>query len=104
MFDALTALNQLTLSKNGAGVLQTLIGAKVFTRNDEKQEVGFRFMQGAKNKANHISIRLMPDDTYTVKFIRIWGTNLKDVSEHTNQYWEDLKPLFERETSLYLSL
>jgi len=104
MFNPTIALDQLAMSNNGAGRLKCMIGAKDFFKNDEERSVGFKFMKGAKNKANIINIRLAGDDTYTVTFTKIWGTNLTAISEHKGIYFDMLKNLFESETSLYLSL
>lgn len=104
MFDAITTLDQLAGSQNGANRLICMIGAKNFIRDDREQKVTFKFMRGAANKANHIRIQLMGNDTYTVTFIKIWGTKITEISKHEGIYNDMLKNLFEGETSLYLSI
>lgn len=103
MFDAITVLNQLARANNGPNRLKAMIGAKNFTRSDEKQQVTFKFMKGA-NKANYIRITLNSNDLYDVEFIRIWGTKITIISNTENLYCDDLFSHFQNETNLALSL
>ncbi len=65
-----------------------------------------RFNAKARNKANHVSVKLEADDTYTVTFYRIprGGLDPKVVSEHPMVYADSLRSLFTSETGLYLSM
>jgi hypothetical protein len=56
------------------------------------------------NKSTHVKIILDPSDTYTVKFIRVHGTKITTVSEHSDIYCDMLVELFENETGLYTHL
>lgn len=97
-----TILNQLTLSHNGSSRLKVMIGAYnfIYTRNG----VIFRFKARATNGANFCEIDLDPEDTYTMRFKRIWGMKVTDCGEFSGLYFDKLKGCFERETGLVLSL
>lgn len=58
----------------------------------------------AKNGINTVRIILDPNDTYTVKFMRLWGNKIKEVSSCSDVYCDGLAPLFESETGLYTRL
>jgi hypothetical protein len=100
-------------------------GNKMVAQEILRQLGGNRFiaMTGAKNCAdvgnglafqlpskfanqgiNAVKIVLDPSDTYTVKFMRFWGTNLKTISEHHDVYCDQLVELFETQTGLYTHL
>ena len=79
-----------------------MIGVKGFIGSENA--LSFRWNARSKNGANHIKIELMPSDTYTVTFSRIWGTKVSEVSKHEDIYNDSLRELFEYETGLYLSL
>jgi len=53
---------------------------------------------------NHVKITLMPLDTYKVEFSKIHGCTVKSAGTYDDIYAEQLRPLFERVTGLYLSL
>ena len=102
--DAKLAFDQLTMSNNGLSRLRVMIGANTFVKNDEENFVGFKFMRGAKNKANYIKIALNGKDLYDVEFGYIRAGKYTVRSVTNDMYFEDLKEFFERETCLYLSL
>lgn len=104
---ATTILEQM----GGTSRLNAMIGANTFvdfSTNPESKyyepSVGFRFKARAKNKANYIKVVLDPSDTYTVTFCRLHGYNTKEISSVSGIYAEQLIPLFEGETGLYLTL
>jgi hypothetical protein len=68
-----------------------------------KDGVTFRFKARAKNSANAVRITLDPSDTYKVEFLSLRGASVKDKGTFDNIYAEDLRPLFSRETELYLT-
>jgi hypothetical protein len=96
---ATTIANQLA---HGTGRLSIMIGAHSFSTSG--RDLTFKFKSPAKNGANCCRITLRGDDTYRVEFIRLRGVNFWAKGDFTDQYAEDLQPLFERETGLYLSL
>ncbi len=108
MIDAKETLNQLTQSNNGTNRLSAMIGAKQFIKDDES--VSFRFMRGAKNKANYIIITLNAMDTYDVKFVKIGNRSkfkppLHTVVNETKGLYNDmLKSHFEESTGLCIKL
>ena len=104
--DIETTLNQLTQSDNGYGRLVAMIGANHFcehTEEDGDSWVSFKFMRGAKNKANFIKITLNAMDTYDVEMGKIWGANYKVVDSSRNLYCDNLFNHFQSETQLALS-
>lgn len=75
-------------------------------------EIGVRIKFHAKAKEingvrpNIIEIHLDPSDTYTLKFFRaeLASVNCTELKVITNLYNNQLKPIIEEETCLYLSL
>jgi hypothetical protein len=92
---AQTIIDQL----GGAGKLTAMTGAHSFLA----MESGVQFKFKGSKQANCIIVKLNPSDTYTVEFWRT-GRTAKHVLGITSAYAEDLKPLFEQTTGLYLSL
>jgi hypothetical protein len=92
---AQTIIDQL----GGAGKLTAMTGAHSFLDLND----GVQFQFKGSRKANCMIVKLDPSDTYAVEFWRT-GKNMKCVLGIVNVYAEDLKPLFERTTGLYLSL
>lgn len=104
MIDATTTFNQLAQANNGANRLVAMIGAKHLTYSEADNYVAFKFMRGAKNKANYCKITLTADDLYTVEFGYIRGMNYTVRKVTEGLYNDMLKEHFESETSLYLSI
>jgi len=104
MIDAQQTLNQLTNTNNGGQRLVVMVGAKNIVKSDADSFVSFKFMKGAKNKANYMKITLNAMDTYDVEFGYIRGMNYTVRSEHEGVYDDMLKDLFENETGLRLSM
>jgi len=102
-FDADTTLKQLTQSNNGWGRLKAMIGAKHPIFSTEKAYISFKFMSGAKNKANQLKIILDSNDTYTMEFGKVWGGKFRVIKTIEGVYNDMLKDIFESETKLYLS-
>jgi hypothetical protein len=92
---AQTIIDQL----DGAGRLTAMTGAHSFLA----MSAGIQFKFKGSQKANCMIVKLNPSDTYTVEFWRT-GRAAKHVLGVTSVYAEDLKPLFEQTTGLYLSL
>ena len=98
----------------GRNRLQAMIGARDIYSDDNGLSLVFKFMQGAKNKANYLKITLADSDTYTVKFVRItrkkdptFGVYMpvaEDVSEFELIYCDQLIELIEAETGLFLHM
>jgi len=83
------------------GRMASMIGAYNFIAG--AYALTFRFKARAKNAANCVRITLGASDTYRVEFISVRGVKVNTKGDFSDVYAEDLKPLFERETGLYLS-
>lgn len=91
----------VTISQlGGQRRLQLMIGANTFIGG--KDCLSFRF-RGSR-RVNYIKITLDPSDTYTVEFGKVGRASYKSVSILSDVYCEDLIPIFEKTTGLYLSL
>jgi hypothetical protein len=97
---ASTILKQLC--HGPVGRLVAMIGAHTFVAG--AYNVAFRFKARAKNGSNCVKITLGASDTYRVEFVSLRGVKATVKAEFSDVYAEDLKPMFERETGLYLSL
>lgn len=80
------------------------LGAMVSAHNfvDRGNGLGFKF-KGCRT-ANHMTVELRKDDTYTVTFSRVRGVKVAMQKPLVGVYAGDLVELFERTTNLYLSL
>jgi hypothetical protein len=54
-------------------------------------------------KVNYVKIRLNEKDLYDVLFGKIVSGKVKTQSEHFDVYFDQLKPIFEKETGMYLT-
>lgn len=102
MFCYKEALN--ALAHGPVGRLKAMIGAKEFVLDEKNSSISFKFMAGAKNKARYMKITLNSMDLYDVEFSSFRKFEKTVRGSFNNVYAEDLKSLFEKETSLYLSL
>ena len=91
-------------------ILQQLGGSRFVTMTGARNLMdvgnGLSFRIGRNTSgANCVKVTLDGGtDTYTVKFSRLRGTDLKLVEERDLVYWEDLPHLFESITGLRTSL
>jgi len=92
---AKTILQQL----GGQGRLIMFTGANNFVAL--KNGVTFKIKN---RKVNFIKITLNSLDLYDVYFYKLAAGNLKLISEHNDIYFDELIPLFEKQTGMYLSL
>lgn len=84
----------------GGKRLGTMIGAHNFVAIERGLQFGFRLCR----KANKITITLEPSDTYTVKFWKITTARARAVKTYQDVYADNLIPLFEKFTGLYLTM
>ena len=92
---AMTILKQL----GGAGKLNAMTGAYNF------RDLGNGLAFKIKNqRANYIKITLNGLDLYDLEVGRTRGTTYKVVASHNDVYFDQLKPLIEKATGMYLSL
>ena len=97
---AATILTQL-----GGRRFMAMTGAKNFLAlNDGNGGIRFNLPRFPGLKINLIEIVLNGSDLYDVKFSRVHGLTLKEISSHTDIYFDQLRELFESETGLRTSL
>ncbi len=94
--------NIILKQMGGSGRLNAIVGATNFFSIKEGNGLSFRF-KGSRI-ANYVEIVLNSLDTYTVRFVKIHGTTVKDVKTVPIVYADGLKELFEQTTKLYLTL
>lgn len=92
-----TILSQL----GGPSRLAAMCGCKDFV--GDAKSVYFKVGTNAK-KITACSVLLDLDDTYTVIFYVGHGLKLREASAHPGVYCDMLRPLFESQTGMYLSL
>jgi hypothetical protein len=94
---AQTILSQM----GGSNRLKAMIGAQHFSFcADGALQFKFKLCR----KANYVKISLNGKDLYDMKFVKVRGTDLKEVKIINDIYNEDLKKIFEDFTGLYLTL
>lgn len=95
---ALTIIQQM----GGFGKLSAMVSANSFLYSDTS--VSFQF-KGCR-KAKKCIIKLLPDDTYQMELGKLNMKTLEweSLYKEDGLYWDMLKPVFESETGLYLSL
>lgn len=94
-----TIIEQLGRS---TGNMVRMIGAHTFTAGEHS--LTFKFKAKAENGANCVRITLGSCDTYRVEFIKLHGVNVWTKGEFSYIGADGLRPLFEKETGLFLSL
>ena len=94
---AQTIVNQL----GGIGKLKAFTGAYSFATTKGNTGVTFRIKN---RKVNAITIVLNGKDLYDIKFMRVRGVNIKLIKEYNDIYFNQLIPLFEENTGIYLTL
>ena len=99
--------NQTIQQLGGFGKLKAMVGAHTFIKHEAEKALSFKF-KGSR-KCNYIKITLDASDTYNVEIGRVTngkvkGFTYKVIDESAGIYCDQLKPLFESITGLYLSL
>ena len=85
----------------GTGRLKAMINARDFSYDDEGT---LKFKFSSYPKANVVYFILTPMDDYTIEFRKVTASNNKLVKTIDGLHFDQLKPVFEEETGLYLSL
>jgi len=88
----------------GPGRLKAMLGAKHFISHDGGKALSFQFPNRQRSKGNYVKITLRPDDTYDMEFSKIVKYEAKPVKTYSGIHADQLKPIFERQTGLRLSL
>lgn len=87
----------------GYGKLKAMLGARDFVYG--KNYLTFKFPNKKRNAPNCIKIEyILGKDLYNLEFKRISKLDVKDIKSVDDVYADQLKPIFEKETGLYLSL
>lgn len=94
---ATTIANQL----GGIRRLSLMVGAKNFVALEAG--LTFKLGKGAKDGITHLTVTLDADDTYTVRFQRVWGHRVTEKGTTDGAYCDQLVSLFESTTGFYLS-
>jgi len=102
MMASMAVATTIVKQMGGTARLGLMIGAHDFAGDNESVQFGFK----GNRRANKCRIILEPMDTYRLE---LWKYNKRTfectlVSEFGGLYWDALKPTFESETGLYLSL
>lgn len=85
----------------GLGRLRMMIGARRFTTHPDG--ASFRWPSKQPSRGNHLKVTLRGDDTYDMEFATVNVRGKKVRKTHSGIYCDQLKPLFEAQTGLYLS-
>ena len=98
----LTVANIIIEQMGGAGKLTAMIGATYFAGDDTSVQFSFK---GCR-KANKCRVTLLPNDLYKMELLKVNKRtyDLEYLYQEEGLYWDMLKPEFEKETGLYLSL
>lgn len=98
----LTVANTIIEQMGGAGKLMAMIGAKYFVGDETSVQFSFK---GCR-KANKCRVTLLPNDLYRMEILKVNKRtyDLEYLYKEEGLYWDMLKPEFEKETGLYLSL
>lgn len=85
--------------------LKTFVGANTFTFHNrpevEEVDATFKFKMNSKMNTCKVTYHRCPDN-YTVKFLKLGKTSVKEVSKHEDVYCDELVKLFETQTNLFL--
>lgn len=94
---AMTILKQM-----GGNRVKAMLGVKQFIAHGDA--LSFKFSNRKASKGNYVKITLRPDDTYDMEFSRIVKYEAKSVKKYKGIHADQLKPIFEKQTGLRLSL
>ena len=94
----MTILDQL----GGIPRLRLMVGMKDLCITE--RGACFKIGSGAKRKINTVWIQLLPDDTYEVRFERIWGGKHTTLETWPGVHADMLPELCEQRTGFYLTL
>jgi hypothetical protein len=77
----------------------------VYYIDDAGERVVFKFRSRAKQKINICELTYNAGaDLFNLEFKRAWSNGLKTISRHEDVYIDEVRPIFEDETGLVLSL
>lgn len=98
----MTVANTIIRQMGGMGKLRAMVSASNFVGDDNSVQFKFK----GSRKFNICKVTLNALDLYTFELYHFNSRTyeLKKKYELENVYWDMLKPVFEKETGLYLSL
>ena len=98
---AKTILQQL----GGAGKVYAMLGKKT-QMVSYPNALSIKFANRKPSKGNYVKITLHPNDTYDVDFSSVTkgGLNVKKVKRYSGVMFDQLIPIFEKQTGLRLRL
>jgi hypothetical protein len=91
-----------------ANTIRTQIGPVAFMLMGASNLLGgedylqFKIGSNAK-KVTHVTVTLLPSDTYKLTFQRVWGTKVTLLNELAGVYVDNLHDMIELHTGLFLS-
>lgn len=88
------------LKQLGGNRVRVMTGAKTFVAIEK----GLTFRFPNQRGPNSVRITLTPADEYVVEFQRVAGAKVTTTAKIEGAYAEDLIPLFEKNTGLFLHL
>lgn len=92
--------NTILKQIGGPNKLKAMIGAKQFLIL--KDGIGIKIAK--YNNINYISITLNSSDLYDISYKKVWGTNIKDIKDSNNLYFDMLVEDIEESLQARLSL
>ena len=94
---------QTILSQLGGNRFITMTGARDLARTDDS--LTFRLPANfARDGVNLVKVTLAASDTYTVRFMKLSGLNLRECGEVEGVYAENLREVFTERTGLDCTL
>ena len=85
----------------GPGRINAMIGGQLMAIN---KGLGIKFPSRKRSKGNYVEITLRSDDTYDMEFFNVSVAGRKPVKKYRSIYNDQLVPIFEKQTGLYLRI
>jgi len=96
-----TTVGQTVLAQLGGSQFAFMVGAKRFVASSDS--LTFSFMRNGSG-ANRCTITLDASDTYTLRFWKLRGVELKTVKQFEGIYADSLRTLFSETTGLAVTV
>jgi len=89
----------------GSSKLHAMLGKKT-QMVSFPNALGMKFSNRKTSRGNYVKITLRPDDTYDMEFSSVTkgGLNVKKVKMYSGVMFDQLRPIFEKQTGLRLKL
>lgn len=98
-------MTNLTVAKTIANQIGNqalfMLGAKNLM--GDENSLSFRIGRNEKG-VNLVKVTLEPSDTYTVRFFKVRGMDVKTIATEEDVYFDDLRPTLRRNTGMEVSL